>query len=282
MGKEDLGDEVIRDFGAEWSRFKYLRDSDKSTLALQASLYLSPIRDFLESNKQKIIIADFGGGTGRWSEFLLPYASCLIVVEPSDGAFQTLKERFRDRGDVILMNQKIEDCEITDESLDLAVSLGVIHHIPDPLNALKSIHAKLKTNGQFLGYLYYDFENRGLAFRNLWRLTNYLRTLISKLPNRMKFMVCDLIALVAYFPLARVARLFDLLDIQVKDIPLSQYRNLTFEVMRNDALDRFGTRLEQRFSRDDIRTLLKEAGFNHETIVFSENEPFWTFSAQKN
>jgi hypothetical protein len=43
--------------------------------------------------------------------------------------------------------------------------------------------------------------------------------------------------------------------------------------MRTDALDRFGTRLEQRFTAAEIRQMMEEAGL--EKIQFSETMPFW-------
>ena len=69
------------------------------------------------------------------------------------------------------------------------------------------------------------------------------------------------------------SKIFDKLGFNVSNLPLSAYRNLSFYTMRTDALDRFGTRLEQRFSREQIRLMMEESGL--EQIVFSENEPFW-------
>jgi hypothetical protein len=43
--------------------------------------------------------------------------------------------------------------------------------------------------------------------------------------------------------------------------------------MRTDALDRFGTRLEQRFARTQITKMMDDAGL--ENIRFSEAAPFW-------
>ena len=40
-----------------------------------------------------------------------------------------------------------------------------------------------------------------------------------------------------------------------------------------DALDRFGTRLEKRFTRAQIERMMAEAGL--EKIAFSDREPFW-------
>lgn len=68
--------------------------------------------------------------------------------------------------------------------------------------------------------------------------------------------------------------------INVKNFPLSDYRNKPFYVLRTDALDRFGTRLEHRFSKKEIADMLERAGFNN--ISFSESPPFWTAIAYRN
>lgn len=43
--------------------------------------------------------------------------------------------------------------------------------------------------------------------------------------------------------------------------------------MRTDALDRFGTRLERRFTKIEMKELMERAGL--ENIKFSETS-FWT------
>jgi len=56
---------------------------------------------------------------------------------------------------------------------------------------------------------------------------------------------------------------------------------MPFMMLANDALDRFGTSLEQRFSKAEITEMLDSAGFNISTLKFSEIEPFWTFVVRK-
>jgi hypothetical protein len=63
------------------------------------------------------------------------------------------------------------------------------------------------------------------------------------------------------------------------NLPLFWYRNKSFYSLRTDALDRFGTRLEHRFTRKQIEEMLKNAGFRN--IVFSDRAPFWCVSASK-
>ena len=43
--------------------------------------------------------------------------------------------------------------------------------------------------------------------------------------------------------------------------------------MRTDALDRFGTRLEQRFTRPQIAAMMEAAGLGQ--VRFREGVPYW-------
>ena len=93
------------------------------------------------------------------------------------------------------------------------------------------------------------------------------------LPRPLKFGASDLLAAAVYWPLARFALLVERLGMRVSNLPLHYYRHRSFYTMRTDALDRFGTRLEQRFSRDEISAMMRCAGLKD--IIFSESAPFW-------
>jgi hypothetical protein len=86
-------------------------------------------------------------------------------------------------------------------------------------------------------------------------------------------------AATVYYPLARGAAGLDAFGMLPRSWPLSYYRDKPFYVMRTDALDRFGTRLEQRFTRIEIERMLAAAGFVD--VRFSERMPYWTAVARK-
>ena len=73
--------------------------------------------------------------------------------------------------------------------------------------------------------------------------------------------------------MARFAFLMEKSGINVDSFPLSFYRNRSFYVMGNDALDRFGTILEHRFTRNQIKEMMGKAGL--ENIKFKESAPYW-------
>lgn len=273
-------DKVIRDFGDEWERFDYLNEERLLTLKKQFSKYIAPLPESLKS-RHNLIIADFGAGTGRWSYFLKDLTSKLYIVEPSEKAFKVASSRFASENKIILLNESVESNIVPDNSLDLAVSLGVLHHIKNTSAAIRQVSEKIKPGGYFLGYLYYALENKSKMYRAIWKLSNLLRRFISLLPKPMKFALAEIIAAFIYWPLARLSRAFTVLNLPTNAIPLHQYENLTFHVMRADALDRFGTSLENRFTKEQITEMLKSAGFDESSICFSDGEPFWTFSARK-
>ena len=63
------------------------------------------------------------------------------------------------------------------------------------------------------------------------------------------------------------------LGFDVANSPLSEYRWRSFYSMRNDALDRLGTRIEHRMTRAQIGLMMERAGLSE--IRFSESAPFW-------
>ena len=271
---------VIRDFGDEWERFNFLDENKLQSLREQFDRYMAPLPDELQK-RDNLIIADFGAGTGRWSYFLKDFAAKIYAVEPAEKAFRVLTSRFRDDSKVVLLHESVESNQIPEKSLDLAVSLGVLHHIADTQGAIQKVAEKIKPGGTFLGYLYYALENKPFLYRALWRLSDSIRIFISRLPKKFKLVLADIIALTIYLPLATISRILEKFGISVDSIPLHHYKDLSFHVMRNDALDRFGTTLEQRFTQTEIVQMLISAGFTQKSIRFSSEEPFWTFSANK-
>ena len=105
--------------------------------------------------------------------------------------------------------------------------------------------------------------------------------MISRLPYVIRRFIAQFIAVLVYLPLSRVAKQLSKRGKNVSNIPLHHYANMPFIMLQNDALDRFGTRLEQRFSKIEIEEMVAKAGFDVTTLKFSDSEPYWTFSVTK-
>lgn len=262
--------QVVQDFGSEWSRF----DQSKLSGNEHQDLFDSYFGIFpWHALPAGAVGADIGCGSGRWALLAAPRVGHLHLVDPSEPALEVARQKLVPCPNTTFHMASVDMLPFNEGSLDFAYALGVLHHVPDTQAAIRSIYKVLKPGAPFLVYLYYAFDHRPWWFLGLWKVSDMARRVISRLPTRVKNFCCDLIALTIYVPLARTALLLDRLGILPASWPLAAYRDLGFYVLRTDALDRFGTRLEQRFSRGSIQKMLESAGF--ENIAFSDLSPFW-------
>jgi len=277
---ENLDQGVIDSFGHEWATFDYGETDTSEALDAQFQAYCTPL-DLKQFDPKESIAGDFGAGSGRWAARLTPYFSLVYALEPSDGASTVLKNKFTGEAKITVLQETVGANSIPLESLDLAMSLGVLHHIPDTGLAIKDVSRKIKPGGVFLCYLYYNLENKPTFYKLIFKVVNAVRKVISGLPQRIKQIVTSAIAAVVYWPLARFSKVISKFGINTSNIPLHHYADMPFVMLANDALDRFGTTLEQRFSKVDITEMLRAADFDISTLKFSDIEPYWTFSVKK-
>jgi SAM-dependent methyltransferase len=268
---------VIEDFGNEWTDFTY--ESNKihhEELKKNFSQYFSifPWKD-IPNNAEGF---DMGCGSGRWAQFVAPKVGLLNCIEPSK-AIDVAKTNLKKLDNVSFFQETSDSSSLPSQSQDFGYCLGVLHHIPDTQQALSDCARLLKKGAPFLLYLYYNLDNKPIWYRYIWKFSDLIRKIISILPRPIKQVSCFLISALIYFPFSRFALFLEFLGFNVSNFLLSDYRKKPFYQMRNDALDRFGTRLEQRFSRHQIEVMLLESGF--EDISFSEETPYWTSISYK-
>ena len=273
--KNNIDNKVVDDFGKEWQAFNH-QDIDQSLLD---SAFDSYFHFFPFDNVSNAEGFDMGCGSGRWAKFVAPKVGFLNCIDPSEVALEQAKLNLINVKNCSFECNGVDGNSLKDQSQDFGYSLGVLHHIPDTALALQSCSKKLKSGAPFLLYLYYRFDNKPKSYYFLWKTSDLLRNIICRLPFFLKFLISQLIACLIYFPLSRGALLFEKLGLNVSNFPLTWYRNEPFYIMRTDALDRFGTRLEQRFTKEEITQMLMNAGFKD--FKFSNREPFWTVLSYK-
>lgn len=262
-------DKTISGFGDEWTRFDQseLPDTD---LNIIFNKYFSIFP--WEKISNQAIGFDLGCGSGRWAKLVAPRVGRLHCIDPSI-AIDIARSNLKKNSNCIFHQVTVDNIPLDDLSMDFGYSLGVLHHIPDTRAAISECVSKLKNGAPFLLYLYYAFENRPFWFRWLWYLSDMLRRVVSKMPHSFRYFLSQLIAGFIYWPLARLAYIFEKIGCDVSNFPLSFYRDHSFYVIRTDALDRFGTRLEQRFTKNQIDEMMRSAGLVD--IEFSKDSPFW-------
>lgn len=216
---------------------------------------------------------DLGCGSGRWARGVAPRVGKLHCIDPSGKALDVARRVLSDHGNVEFHHAGVDEIPLPDASQDFGYSLGVLHHIPDTEAAMRACVAKLKPDAPFLVYLYYGFDDRPGWFRAVWKLSDFVRRVVSPLPFPLRKSITTMIAATVYWPLARTATVGARIGLKVNVLPLSFYRDQSFYTMRTDALDRFGTLLEQRFTRPEIEAMMQACGL--EAIRFREGTPYW-------
>lgn len=267
---DNIDAETVAGFGKEWAAFdqsQFQGDAYWRTFGSYFAIF--PFGELPEAAEG----FDLGCGSGRWAAAVAPRVGFLHCIDAAREALEVAKKRLADSTNVDFHLASVSAIPLPDGSQDFGYSLGVLHHVPDTAQAMADCVRKLKPGAPFLVYIYYDLENRPAWFRATWRVSDAVRRLICRLPFGPRKTVTSVIAAAVYWPLARASRLAERAGLDTSNIPLNAYRQATFYTMRTDALDRFGTRLEHRFSRAQIERMMRDAGL--EKIRFHDREPFW-------
>lgn len=267
---QNIDMKTVDSFGEEWQAFHGFDEKEIQKLGDEYFDIITP--QMLNASTS---VLEVGCGSGRFLKYLSDKAGFLVGIDPSHAIYAAdnllgLKEN------VMLVKASANDLPFADESFDFVYSIGVLHHIPDTTKAMKACVDKVKKGGYFFTYLYYNLDNRGFLFRSVFNLSTLLRRGVSRLSPAPKKFVCDILAVGLYMPFVGFSRFLRMLGVKEKfrsKIPLYGYENKSFYIIRNDSLDRFGTPLEQRFTKKQVQEMMEACGLGE--IVFSNHIPYW-------
>jgi SAM-dependent methyltransferase len=267
---------VVDGFGDEWSRFDQSELSEAEARQLFGEYFdIFPWQELPAG----ALGLDLGCGSGRWARLIAPRVGRLLCFDASPAAVDVAKRMLAGVENVEVAVAAIDELPVPDDGADFAYSLGVLHHIPDTAAALRACVRKLRPGAPFLLYLYYRFDNRPQWYRLLWRLSEVIRYFVSRAPKALRYGISQFLAATVYWPVSRLARLAERMGMRAESFPLAYYRNRSFYVLRTDALDRFGTRLERRFTRAEVEAMMRAAGLAD--VVFSPHAPFWCATGRR-
>lgn len=262
-------DAVVRGFDFEWSLF---REAVSADIAPLFSMYfdLVPAWRFAPS----AVALDAGCGAGRWARAVAARGPRVIALDLGESIDVALaNDGASDR--IAFVQADVRTVPLADGAADWAYSLGVLHHVDAPDVALREIARTVRPGGVVLLYLYYALDQRGPLFRGLFRAVDLVRRVTSRAPRPVALGFSTAVALAVYWPLARACRVLARLGARrlADALPLSFYRDRSLRTMLNDSLDRFGTRAERRYTREEMRLLMAAAGLAD--VRFSPLEPYW-------
>ena len=264
---ERLGRRTIDDFGEQWQAYTENRGYYASS-GLLADVF-GPLLDLGAIKGARV--AEIGAGTGRFVRlFADAGAQHIVAVEPSQ-AMAVLKRNTASHQSKITYIQAPGDHLPPTGDLDLTFSIGVLHHIPDPVPVLSAMHAALRRGGRCAIWVY-GAEGNG-AYLLILRA---LLTVTRRIPHRL------LAALVwmLYWPLAAYMH-----AARVLPLPLAKYMRevlLRFDppTRRLVLYDQLNPAYAKYYREADVRRLLSDAGFS-DVRLYHRHGYSWAAVASK-
>lgn len=260
--------DIQRGFGEEWlAHPRILREHERE------------FHDYFDLVDVEVLagqrLCDLGCGIGRWSTFLADRCRELVLVDYSEAIF-VARHNLRDSGNCIFVMADVLDLPFCDDAFDLVYCLGVLHHLPvDALDALRTIS---RLAPRHLVYLYYALDNRPPYFRWLLGLVTALRVQLARVGStRARVILTGMITVGVYGPLLGLGALARPLGLE-RFIPLVEtYAGKSSARLRQDVYDQFFTRIEQRFSREEILRLTD----TFSSVKVSDGLPYWHFLCER-
>ena len=151
--------EFFASSAGQWDRMRDELFGDRFHLAALAA--------FADANA---VVADLGCGTGQVSAALAPFVQHVIAVDGSAAMLQAAKRRLQAFDNVELRRGDLESLPIDDGRVDTATLMLVLHHVPEPLSALKEAARILEAGGKAIvvDMLPHDREQYRQQMGHVW------------------------------------------------------------------------------------------------------------------
>lgn len=211
-----------------------------------------------EENLKGKLTVDIGCGSGRFTKW--------AALSGTEASFGT------DLGESVEvayeLTKNIENACIVQADIyampfksvfDLAYSIGVLHHLPEPQKGFLTLPAVLKKGGEMVIWVYNRRNNaRALYFYEP------LRDLLKHLPKPFLFKLSYVPALGVHCMnmLTHVLRWYGFHKL-ADQVPFSYYANFSFNMKLNDAFDVIATPKSNYYYVEEIRAWFETAKLSH-------------------
>jgi len=245
----DLRSRTIADFGDQWTRYVD-NDGFYGSVDLLADTF-GPLLSVTALRGKTV--AEIGSGTGRIVQMLLVAgARHVLAIEPSR-AVDVLRRNLECEADRVEILHARGDEIPAGRDLDYVVSIGVLHHIPDPAPVVRAAFDALRPGGEMVVWVYGREGNRGIV-----ALIEAMRSITTRLPHWMLAALasaCNAL-LDVYMLLCRA----------LPFLPLAAYvRNVIGKFDRRKRYlvlyDQLKPAYSKYYTESESRALLERAGF---------------------
>lgn len=246
---------TMQAFGYQWTtfidNFGYFRD-----------LFLSFVRPFLrpEDFSGKLVL-EVGCGSGRPASVVSSFGAELVAVDLSEAVETAYAQTAR--------YPKLHVVQADGYSLpfrpcfDLVYSVGVLQHMPDPGLAVVSMARVVPVGRPLVLWVY--------GRREFWyKPVDWLRIMTTRMPFRLLRLLSVLMALVSELFLLcpyRILSRWSPTRAIAERIPGRIYAQFPFRENVLGWFDRLAAPVTHYFSRENVQTMLADAGFESIEVV---------------
>jgi SAM-dependent methyltransferase len=220
-------------------------------------------------------ICDLGCGIGRWSHFLKDRCREMVLLDFSEAIF-VARDNLRGADNAFFFLGDLRRMPFRDGFADFLFTLGVLHHLPT--GALDEVRALSRCAPTLLIFLYYALDNRPAYWRGLLFAVTGIRLALSRTESKpLRSVLTWALMIGVYLPMISLGHAVRPLGLAGK-IPLYDfYRGKSFLRIRQDVYDRFFTRIEQRFRKEEILALKD----TFREVIVSGDPPYWHFLCRR-
>lgn len=133
----------------EISFFNKLNDKAYDVFTPKSYYKLREIFAGLINHRQDKRILDLGCGTGAFTKYLVEFNIPLIGIDLCSNLIATAQRKL---GDAKFILGDAEYLPLPDESIDIIVFSGFLHHLPDMKKAVKEAYRVLRKDGRCFAY----------------------------------------------------------------------------------------------------------------------------------
>jgi SAM-dependent methyltransferase len=237
------GEPYVASFGRQWNRYDVARDEEDEAV-FRVKTGIDP-RDLGGR-----LVLDAGCGGGRYARLAGRHGARVIGVDLS-AAVEKAAALCAGWPDVTIVQADLLDLPLAEASFDVAFSIGVLHHSPDPRRAFAQVAARVKPGGRLAVWLYRKNTPPQEA------LNTALRAVTTRLPARVLEPVCAGLGVLGGIPVLNKTL--------NKVVNFSNHPDWTLRVC--DSFDWYAPRYQSHHTTAELERWFSEEGFEDLTVL---------------
>lgn len=250
-------------FGYEWTHFHEMLPEWEQNAAFYFEQLGGP------AGLRDLLVLEGGCGKGRHSYHALKGGARLVAVDFSRAVDVAKANCAEMSGERLFVQADLMNLPFRQEQFDLAYSLGVLHHLPDPEAGFQKLVAKVRAGGRVLIYVYHALEGEPVK-QAILKAVNFTRKLTVRLPHKVLLPLTTTLGYGLYVGVVLPYRALSRLPATrafAESLPLKSYAPYPVRVIVNDQFDRFSAPLENRYRRRDVEGWLERAGLTAPDVL---------------